>query len=61
MWDLLEIRNARWALLRDRPDLILLDDAYQHLAVARDLNLLLVDAERALAIANSFHWVSCAT
>ena len=42
------IRNARWALLRDRPDLILLDDAYQHLAVARDLNLLLIDAERGL-------------
>lgn len=40
--------NARWALLRDQPDLLLLDDAYQHLAVARDLNLLLIDAERGL-------------
>ena len=30
----------------DDPGLLILDDAYQHLAVKRDLNLLLVDAER---------------
>ena len=32
----------------DNPDVLVLDDAYQHLAIHRDLNLLLIDAERGL-------------
>lgn len=36
------------ATQRDQPDWIVLDDGYQHLAVARDLNLLLMDAERGI-------------
>ena len=32
----------------DHPDILLLDDAYQHLAIHRDLNLLLIDAEQGL-------------
>lgn len=39
---------ARLAATVDAPDLLLLDDAYQHLAVRRQLNLLLVDAARGL-------------
>ena len=30
---------------KDRPDVIILDDAYQHLSLHRDLNLLLIDSE----------------
>ncbi len=41
-------KTARWAQARDQPDVLLLDDAFQHVAVARDLNLLLIDAERGL-------------
>ena len=37
---------AKMAKEWDDPGLLILDDAYQHLAIARDLNLLLVDAER---------------
>jgi len=33
---------------RDHPDVLILDDAYQHLAIRRDLNILLIDAERGL-------------
>ena len=33
------------AIQRFRPDLIVLDDAYQHLQLKRDLNLLLLDAQ----------------
>ncbi len=40
--------GARLAALWDSPDLILLDDGFQHLALHRDLNLLLIDAERGL-------------
>ena len=32
----------------DNPDVLVLDDAYQHLAIHRDLNLLLIDAEHGL-------------
>lgn len=39
---------GRLALAVDRPGLIVLDDAYQHLALARDLNVLLIDAEGGL-------------
>ena len=40
--------SARLAESLDHPDCLVLDDAYQHLALHRDLNLLLVDAERGL-------------
>ena len=36
---------ARLALLTDAPDLFVLDDGYQHLRAARDLNVLLVDGQ----------------
>ncbi len=39
------VEAARLALLTDAPGLFVLDDAYQHLRVARDLNVLLVDAQ----------------
>lgn len=39
---------GRLAETWDAPDLILLDDGFQHLPLARDLNLLLVDAARGL-------------
>jgi tetraacyldisaccharide 4'-kinase len=42
------VAAARLAQLHDQPDLILLDDGYQHLRLARQLNVLLVDAERGL-------------
>ena len=32
----------------DNPDVLVLDDAFQHLAIHRDLNLLLIDADRGL-------------
>ena len=41
-------RSARLAEVLDRPDCLVLDDGYQHLALHRDFNLLLVDAERGL-------------
>jgi tetraacyldisaccharide 4'-kinase len=41
-----ERREEGAALLGDRVDVILLDDAFQHLRVHRDLDLLLVDATR---------------
>jgi tetraacyldisaccharide 4'-kinase len=41
-------RAGRLAELLDAPDLFLLDDGFQHLALHRDLNLLLVDATRGL-------------
>jgi tetraacyldisaccharide 4'-kinase len=37
---------GKMALDRFRPDILLLDDAYQHLRLKRDLNLLLLDARR---------------
>ena len=40
------VDGAKMAKEWDDPGLLILDDAYQHLAIARDLNLLLVDAER---------------
>jgi len=40
--------TANLAEKQDHPDVLLLDDAYQHLAIHRDLNLLLIDAEQGL-------------
>lgn len=40
------LRSARLALERFAPDVIILDDAFQHLRIKRDLNLLLLDAKR---------------
>ena len=37
---------AEVAKERDNPEILILDDAYQHLKIKRDLNLLLIDAER---------------
>lgn len=34
---------ARWAVQKDAPDFIVLDDGFQHLRLKRDLNVLLVD------------------
>jgi tetraacyldisaccharide 4'-kinase len=42
------IITAGLAERQDHPDILLLDDAYQHLAIHRDLNLLLIDAEQGL-------------
>jgi tetraacyldisaccharide 4'-kinase len=39
-------RSGLDAIRRFKPDLIVLDDAFQHLGVQRDLNLLLLDAQR---------------
>jgi tetraacyldisaccharide 4'-kinase len=39
---------GRLAEIVDRPNVIVLDDAFQHLRLARDLNVLLVDAEQGL-------------
>ena len=39
------IRAALIAEKKDDPDVLILDDAYQHLKIHRDLNLLLIDAE----------------
>lgn len=39
-------QGARLAAQAGRPDLYLLDDAFQHLRVERDVDLLMVDAER---------------
>ena len=33
---------------KDNPDILVLDDAFQHLAIHRDLNLLLIDSEHGL-------------
>ena len=38
--------TAQLAEARDHPDVLVLDDAFQHLAIHRDLNLLLIDAEQ---------------
>jgi tetraacyldisaccharide 4'-kinase len=38
------IQTGRVALERFQPDVLLLDDAYQHLSIHRDLNILLIDA-----------------
>jgi tetraacyldisaccharide 4'-kinase len=37
-------RSGRVAIERFAPDILLLDDAYQHLGVHRDLNILVIDA-----------------
>jgi len=42
------VAAARLAAVVDAPRLLVADDAFQHLRLARDLNLLLVDAERGL-------------
>lgn len=38
------IRAASWAIENLKPDVFLLDDAFQHLKVHRDLNIVLIDA-----------------
>ncbi|MGK5095086.1 tetraacyldisaccharide 4'-kinase [Deltaproteobacteria bacterium TL4] len=40
--------SARLAEKWDQPQLMIMDDGYQHVALHRDLNLLLIDAERGL-------------
>lgn len=42
------VMAARLAGIVGNPELFVLDDAYQHLRVARDCNVLLIDASRAL-------------
>ena len=42
------IKTAHLAEKLDKPDVILLDDAFQHLKIHRNLNLLLIDAETGL-------------
>ena len=42
-------QTGRLAQLWDNPGVVLLDDAFGHLALQRDLNLLLIDAGRALS------------
>jgi len=39
------VKISKLAEKKDSPDIIILDDAYQHLKLHRDLNLLLIDAE----------------
>jgi tetraacyldisaccharide 4'-kinase len=39
---------ARLAEVLDHPDIFILDDGYQHLRLARDLDVLLIDAEQGL-------------
>ncbi len=39
---------AQLASLWDQPDVLVVDDGYQHIALHRDLNLLLIDAARGL-------------
>ena len=46
------IAAADSAEKNDNPDVLVLDDAFQHLAIHRDLNLLLIDAERGLGNGN---------
>lgn len=36
--------SGRWAERELNPDVLILDDGYQHLGLARDLNILLIDA-----------------
>ena len=47
---------ARLAEAVERPQLIVLDDGYQHLRLARDLNVLLIDAERGLGNGRLLPW-----
>ncbi len=42
------VRGAKLAMERFHPHVILLDDAFQHLRIHRDLNLVLMDAARPL-------------
>ncbi|MFQ5543267.1 MAG: tetraacyldisaccharide 4'-kinase [Nitrospiria bacterium] len=42
-------KGCQWLLEKFKVDLILLDDAFQHLRIHRDLNILLVDATRPFA------------
>ena len=46
------IAAASSAEKNDHPDVLVLDDAFQHLAIHRDLNLLLIDAEHGLGNGN---------
>ena len=50
------VQAARLAEAVDRPQLIVLDDGYQHLRLARDLNVLLIDAERGLGNGHLLPW-----
>jgi tetraacyldisaccharide 4'-kinase len=45
--DEVRARGCRHAVARFAPDVILLDDAFQHRAVARDLDIVAIDAARA--------------
>jgi tetraacyldisaccharide 4'-kinase len=47
---------ARAAAILDAPDLYVLDDGYHHLRLARDLNVLLIDAERGLGNGRMLPW-----
>ena len=42
------VRGAKCAMERFHPHVILLDDAFQHLRIHRDLNLVLMDAQKPL-------------
>ncbi len=42
------VRGAKYAMERFHPHVILLDDAFQHLRIHRDLNFVLMDAARPL-------------
>ena len=46
------IAAADSAEKNDNPDVLVLDDAFQHLAIHRDLNLLLIDTDRGLGNGN---------
>lgn len=50
------VAAAKRARKRDNPDLFILDDGFQHLAIARDLNLLLIDAEHGLGSRKMLPW-----
>jgi tetraacyldisaccharide 4'-kinase len=47
---------ARLAMILDAPGLFVLDDGFQHLGLARELNVLLVDAERGLGNGRLLPW-----
>ena len=46
--DSVRLRGGRLAIERFAPELFILDDGFQHRAVARDLNLLMLDADSVL-------------
>lgn len=50
------IESLRLAHVWDRPGVVVVDDAYQHLRMSRDCNVLLVDAERGLGNGRMLPW-----